>query len=971
MTYPFLNPELPLKERIRDLISRLTIEEKAGFFPSRNQAVERLGIPAWGIGAEGAHGFVNREGHNTTFPQTIGLASGWDRGLLRKIGEVSATEARCHYKANDKKGGLAVWSPTIDLERDPRWGRTEEGYGEDPFLTSELSCEYIRGAQGDDPFYLRISCGPKHFFANNNEKNRGSCSCSIPPRLLHEYYLVPFKAAIQKAGAVSLMTSYNEVNGIPMMLHPMLQETVKNEWGLNGHIVTDGGDFLQTVKLHHYFETNGETFAAALKSGADIMTDAVDEIIPAIKEALERKLITEAELDEHLQRILAIRFRLGLFDPEGRCPYDAIGEKDKMKDEYRELSREAVRKSAVLLKNEGNTLPLKPDTTEGTIALMGPLANELRFDWYSGIPTYTITPVDGLKKIYGNRITYTDCRDIVSFTTEDGRPMILIDVEEQPGKVFAPGKAGEAPARFYMEDWGWGVKTFTCADSGLMLEGTFARREAGGSFDETKATITASAKNTYKYFGFVLFNVVPQENGMVLLKTHDNRRIAAKETNMPAIQHDDPLPAAGELFRMKIESDGLAAAVETAAKAGQVIFFAGNDPMINGREEIDRPSMNLPPRQEESIRRITAVNPRTVLVIISGYPYTCGEIAKKVPAIIWMAHGIQETGNGVADILSGAFSPAGRLPLTWYEDEKQLPSIMEYDIVHGGATYQYFTGQVLWPFGHGLSYSSFAYSELKIDKAAAGEDETVTVSFKIKNTGETTAEEVPQMYVSFNSASQTKRRRPKKTLKGFTRLSLTPGEEKTIVFPLPVRELAVWENYYGRFCLENGNCTVSIGASSADIRLSGRFEVKGENPLPHKLTGPVYAQNFDDYSDCYLHEKRGSAIPALFNKEDGGWIQFSAIDFEAGVSHFSAIVQGGYLGRIEIRLDSPDGLLAGKIDIPNTGDISFYHLPHTSHRRLPVWAYAECTTEKICGLHDLYLVFYGKTGLWRFEFSKG
>jgi len=976
MTYPFQNPDLPLKERIKDLISRLTLEEKIGFFPTRNQAVERLGIPEWHIGAEGAHGFVNREGHNTTFPQTIGLAAGWDRGLLRKIGEASATEARIYFKANDRKGGLAIWSPTIDLERDPRWGRTEEGYGEDPFLTSELSGEYIRGAQGDDPFYLRVSCGPKHFFANNNEKNRGSCSCSIPPRLLHEYYLVPFKNAIQKAGAVSLMTSYNEVNGIPMMLHPMLQETVKNEWGLSGHIVTDGGDFLQTVKLHHYFETNGETFAEALRNGADSMTDAVEEVLPAIKEALERKLITEAELDEHLERIFAIRFRLGLFEPEGRCPYDAIGENDSLKNKFIELSHEAVRKSAVLLKNDGNLLPFKPDSTEGTIALMGPSANELRFDWYSGIPTYTSTPFDGLKKIYGSKVTFTDCRDIVSFATEDGRPMLLIDIKDKDNpdvpakKTFAAGKSGESPARFYMEDWGWGVKTFTDVDSGLMLEGCYARRQAGETFDEAKATITASAKNCYKYFGFMLFNIVPQENGMVLLKTHDNRHVAAKETHMPVFQHDDPLPVAGELFRMKIERNGLKAAAEAAAKAGQVIFFAGNDPMINGREEIDRPSLNLPPRQEELIRRIAGVNPRTVLLIISGYPYTCGEIAKKVPAIVWMAHGIQETGNGIADIVSGAFSPVGRLPLTWYEDEKQLPSIMEYDIVHGGTTYQYFTGRTLWPFGHGLSYSRFIYSELKIDKAAARENETLTISFKLKNTGAVSAEEVPQMYVSFLGASASKTKRPIKSLKGFTRLSLASGEEKTIVFPLPVRELAAWENYYGRFCLENGRCAVSIGASSADIRLSGSFDVKGENPLPRKLVQPIYAQNFDDYSACFLHEKRGSAKPALFNKEDGGWLQFAAIDFAEGVSHFSAIVQGGYSGRIEVRLDSPDGFLAGKVDVPNTGDISFYHLPHTSHRRLPAWAFVECTTEKICGVHDLYLVFYGKTGLWRFEFRR-
>ncbi|MDR2543841.1 MAG: glycoside hydrolase, partial [Treponema sp.] len=213
LLYPFLNHTLPLKERVRDLISRLTIEEKAGLIPTRNKEIKRLGIPAWSIGGEGAHGFVNRKGLNTTFPQTIGLAASWDKELLRQIGEVCAIEARIYYEACEKRGGLALWSPTIDMERDPRWGRTEEGYGECPFLTSVLSSAYIRGAQGDDPFYLRVSCGPKHFFANNNEKNRDSCSCSIPARVMHEYYLAPFRAAIQEAKAASMMTAYNEVNG--------------------------------------------------------------------------------------------------------------------------------------------------------------------------------------------------------------------------------------------------------------------------------------------------------------------------------------------------------------------------------------------------------------------------------------------------------------------------------------------------------------------------------------------------------------------------------------------------------------------------------------------------------------------------------------------------------------------------------------------------------------------------------------
>jgi beta-glucosidase len=988
MTYPFNDPALPLKERIKDLISRLTIEEKCGFIPTRNQAVERLGIPAWLIGGEGAHGFVNRDGNNTTFPQTIGLAAGWDRDLLRKIGEVVGVEARCFYKSNDRKRGLAIWSPTVDLERDPRWGRTEEGYGEDPFLTSELSSEYIRGAQGDDPFYLRVSCGPKHFFANNNEEDRVSCSCSIPPRLLHEYYLVPFKAAIKNAGAVSMMTAYNEVNGIPMMLHPMLNDIVKNEWGLAGHIVTDGGDFLQTVDMHNYFETHGETLAAALKSGADSMTDMPDVVIEAVKEALERKLINEADLDIHLERIFAIRFRFGQFDPPENCPYEAINESDLMKDEYKLLAREAVRKSAVLLKNDKKILPINPDAAKGTIAVMGPLADDLHLDWYAGLPTYSVTPLDGLKKTYGDKIIYIESRDIVSFTAEDGRPLVLIDVKEENNteipvikKTLAAGKQGDKPARFYMEDWGWGAKTFTDTESGLMLEGCYARREVVPprrepippelmpKNDKTEYPITATAKNNLQWFGYTLFNIIPQENGFVFIKTHDNRRVAvlpAGELSSNVYQYDDPLPVKGELFKINIEQDGLKIAMEAAAKAEQVIIFAGNDPMINGRECIDRPGLDLPSRHEELVCKVAEVNPKTVLVIISGYPYTCKKASEKVPAILWMAHGIQETGNGIADIISGNYSPAGRTPLTWYEDEKQLPSIMEYDIMAGGTTYQYFTGKTLYPFGHGLTYSSFNYSDLKIDKTTASENDTAIVSFKLKNTGTFASDEVPQMYITFSSSVF---QRPLKTLKGFTRILLKPGEEKTISFELPVKELSVWNSFNNCFFVESGFCKVSIGASSSDIRLSGGFNVNGENPFPRKTTGQIYAQSFDNYSKCYLHEKRGSGIPALFNKEDGGWIHFAALDFGTGVTRFAALAQGKHNCRIEIRLDSPDGLLAGTFEVPNTGDVSFYPLPKTSFRRLPSWGYAECTTENISGVHDLYLVFYGKTGLWRFEFN--
>jgi beta-glucosidase len=676
-------------------------------------------------------------------------------------------------------------------------------------------------------------------------------------------------------------------------------------------------------------------------------------------EALKRNLIDEDELNKHLERILAIRFRLGLFDPPGYCPYDAIGEADFMKDEYRSVSREAVRKSAVLLKNDGNLLPLCPGAVEGTIAVMGPLASELHLDWYTGHPSYMIAPLDGLRELYGkDKVAYTDCRDIVSFATEDGRPLVLAE------KTFSVGKRGEVPARFYMEDWGWGARTFADTQSGLMLEIPYYDPKPGDDAGEVQF-ITATAKSSLIWFNKNLFNAILQKDGLFLLRTYDNRRAAYPCEPGPVELRDSSFEGTGELFRMNLERDGLSEAVKAAAQAGQVVFVGGNDPMITGREGIDRPSLSLPPRQEELIRRICAANPKTVLVLISGYPFNCKDIALKVPAILWMAHGIQETGAALADVLGGAYSPAGRLPLTWYEDEKQLPAMMEYDIISSAVTYQYFPGQVLFPFGHGLSYSSFEYSHLTIDKAEAKANETVNVSFRIKNTGSVEAEEVPQMYVaSIGSVF----RRPIKSLKGFTRLSIKPGEEQVVRFALPVEELAVWDSFQNRFCVETGHCTVMIGASSADIRLSGGFKVHGESAFPRTIPDHIYAQGFDDYSDCFLHEKRGSAIPAVFNNSDGGWIRFAALDFADSRGLCSAIVQGAPGSRIEIRSDTPNGALMGTLVVPNTGDISFYPLTErNSPRRRPVWAYAETAIEKTSGVHDLYLVFFGKTGLWQID----
>nr|AGS51525.1 beta-glucosidase [uncultured bacterium contig00004] len=824
-----------------------------------------------------------------------------------------------------------------------------------------------------------------------------------------------------------MMTSYNEVNGIPMMMHPILNDIVKKEWGIEGNIVTDGGDFLQTVNAHHYFDTHAETLAASLKNGCDSMTDMAETVIQAVKEALERNLITEAEIDKHLERILSIRFRLGQFDPpvrpgeQGRCQYDAIKRDDALNKEYIGVSREAVRKSVVLLKNESfsegdKMLPLLPEKVRGTIAVVGPLADNVHLDWYTGLPAYTVTPLKGLQDVYGkDKIVTADYRDLVSFTTEDGRPLVLVDVKfsevevedsrpviiaDHPPekaekipvkKILCAGEKGQKPARFYKEDWGWGSITFTAEENGLLLEAPYWRGKPGEAIDEKNNVIAASGKSSYSWFGYTIFNLIPQENGFFVLRTFDNRRAASPEKAAPVLLHDDPAPGRCELFRMNIEREGLSSVMETALKAQQVIFIGGNNPMINGRECTDRPSLNLPPSQEEMLRHIAAVNPRVALVMISGYPYTLGDLAYYIPSILWMAPGIQETGNGLADIISGAYSPAGRLPMTWYEDESQLPGIMEYDIISAGTTYQYFSGNVLWSFGHGLSYSSFKYSGLQIDKTEAKENETVIISFKLKNTGTIAAEEVPQLYATVSGSVF---QRPLKTLKGFDRISFAAGEEKVIRFELPVSELAFWDAYQNRFCVEEGHCSVLIGASSADIRLSGGFKICGEKLLPRKISGLIYAERFDDYDNCFLHEKRGSEIPAVFSNafyndknnpgngnyccdkgccdsscREASWICFSSLNFNEGFSNFSAVVQGSPGSYIEIRLDSPDGVLAGVIEVPNTADTCSYEMNPQSPRRRPFWAFAETQIEKINGVRDLYILLFGKTGLWRFEFK--
>ncbi|MDF2836524.1 MAG: glycoside hydrolase family 3 protein, partial [Paenibacillus sp.] len=428
---PYLNTELEPKARAADLVSRFTLDEKIESMVQYQPAIERLGISAYKHGTEAAHGMAWL-GEVTSFPQPIGLGCTWNPELMKEIGSAIGDEARVFYQRNPEVNGLTLWAPTVDMERDPRWGRTEEAYGEDPVLTGELTAALVQGLQGDHPRIYKTVATLKHFIGNNNEINRGSCSASIDPRNMKEYYQAAFKPAFVKGGAKSMMTSYNSVNGTPTILHEDVRKVVKEEWGMDGFIVSDAGDLLGIVNDHRYYSTYKEAVAHAIKAGIDSITDDKEKSCAAIREALDEGLLAEGDLDEALQNTFGVRIRLGEFDQDGDNPYANVPESKLNAPEHAALSRRAATESIVLLKNDavqegGKLLPLSRRSNE-RIAVIGPLGDVVYRDWYSGTLSYRVTPLDGIREAAGaDRVAYSSGNDVVALHVGDGRPLVLDD----------------------------------------------------------------------------------------------------------------------------------------------------------------------------------------------------------------------------------------------------------------------------------------------------------------------------------------------------------------------------------------------------------------------------------------------------------------------------------------------------------------------------------------------------------------
>ncbi|MFC8391155.1 glycoside hydrolase family 3 C-terminal domain-containing protein [Streptomyces sp. NPDC057238] len=938
-TPPFRDTTLPFAKRIDDLLSRLTLDEKIGFLHQFAPAVERLDVAAFRTGQEALHG-VAWMGPATVFPQAVGLGATWNQELVRRVGEVVSRETRA-MRARDERVGLNVWAPTVNLLRHPLWGRNEEGYSEDPKLTSAIATAYTHGLRGDHPVYWRTAPVLKHWLAHNNETERDTTSSSVRPRVLHEYDLRAFRDAVEAGAVAGVMPAYNLVNGRPNHVSPYLRDQLRAWTEEDLLVCSDAGAPSNLVDSEHYFDTHEEATAAALRAGVDSFTDHGTDgskIIGRVRGALEQGLLTEADIDTAVRRQLSVRFRLGEFDP-GADPY--AGEQPFDTPEHRALAQEAAEQAIVLLKNDG-PLPLAPDTR---IAVVGLLADECKLDWYSGSLIHRSTPLEGLYERFGaERVEFAEGMDRVLLKTSAGTFLHVPPAPEAPetargaegaldpallaGRTdLPPLTAGADGTELALADWGEGVLTLRAPD------GRYLSVAEDGY-------VRASADQPGGWIVQETFRLEPHGDGHLLRHVGTGRHVQVAADGVK-VAEEDP-----EVFELVVVEHGQDAVTRAAAGADVVVVVAGNDPHINGRETEDRTTLRLPAQQERLLRAARAANPNTVLVLTSAYPYAVD--AADLPALLWTAHGGQAAGTALARVLAGDVSPAGRLPQTWYADDADLPDLLDYDVIGGRQTYLYFEGTPLFPFGHGLSYAGFSYGELTADVDGSA----VRVSFAVTNTGEVTADEVPQLYTRAVDPSVP---RPRRELLAHRRVTLAPGETAELSFVLPLSVFAFWDVAVGRWRVEPGAYELLAGASSEDVRARATVTLDGEPAVPRPvLEHGLDAADFDEQSGVEIVDRAkaaGDAVTAVAGKD--GELLFRSCDFGGGVTELTVEVSGE--GTAEVSLDGGPVLAELSPEAPTSGPYDYTTLRAS-------FAVAD-------GVHDVRLRLRGPLRVARVGFS--
>ena len=822
----YLDESAPTHDRIIDLLSKLTIEEKISLLRATSPGIERLQIPKYYHGNESLHGVV-RPGRFTVFPQAIGLASMWNTELHYQIATAISDEARGRW--NELEQGrlqtqrftdlLTFWSPTVNMARDPRWGRTPETYGEDPYLSGVLGTAFVKGLQGNDPRYLKIVSTPKHFAANNEEHNRFVCNPQISERQLREYYFPAFEMCVKDGKAASIMSAYNAINDVPCTANPwLLTKVLRHDWGFNGYVVSDCGGPSLLISAMKYVKTKEAAATLSIKAGLDL--ECGDNIyMQPLLNAYNQYMVSQNDIDSAAYRVLRARMHLGLFDNPTLNPYNKISPSVIGSEAHKQLALESARQSIVLLKNKNNALPINPKKVK-SIAVVGINAGNSEFGDYSGIPANApVSVLQGIKDKVGDnvKIVYApwksamDGKEMISASyfpsglkTEyfgnmelTGNPKarteewINFEPANQPPDPFIPpfpisirwtGKlkpaiSGDYTIYFNADD---GCRLFI--DGKKLID---EWRERSISTDSISLHLEAGKEYDIKaeYFN-----------------NRDNA-VAKLYWKVPALDTKERLDMYGEAGKAVRECE-------------RVIAVLGINKTIE-REGQDRYDIHLPADQMEFIREIYKVNPNIVVVLVAGSSLAINWMDEHIPAIVNAWYPGEQGGTAVAEVLFGDYNPGGRLPVTYYNSLDELPAFDDYDNSKG-RTYQYFKGKPLYPFGYGLSYTTFAYSNLKVNDNG----NTVKVSFSLKNTGKMNGDEVSQVYVKLPQNGEIM---PIKELKGFQRNTLKKGETRNIEIEIRKDLLRYWDAKSGQFIVPAGNYEFMVGASSADIRLRSIF----------------------------------------------------------------------------------------------------------------------------------------------------
>lgn len=832
--YPYLNPNLPVEKRVDDLLSRMTLEQKISQMVANAKAIDSLKIPAYHWWNECLHG-VGRAGVATVFPQAIAMGATWDTSLIFQVADVISTEARAkhhEFARNNQREiyqGLTFWSPNINIFRDPRWGRGQETYGEDPYLTGRIGVKFVQGLQGNDPKYFKVIATAKHYAVHSGpEPLRHVFNAKASNQDLWETYLPAFEDLMVEAKTYSIMGAYNAFRGEACNASRLLLDTIlRKQWGFEGYVVSDCGAIDDIYLAHKHVATQAEAAALAVKRGCDLNCE---DAYLALGEAVKKGYITEKEIDVSLRRLLTARFKLGMFDPAEKVPYAQIPISKNDTPEHRELAKQTALKSMVLLKNENNLLPLDKNKIK-TIAVVGPNANDIAvlYGNYNGVSSKPVTILDGIKNKLGNTATVL---------YDKGCPLHeawLISFEAASGKVLSsngkPGLLGE-----YFNNDSLGGKPILSKNDTIIDFDQLKFKNVKGLNSENISVRWTGSLNVDKSGSYIVG--ISGDDGYRLFidgkKVVDNWKRHSEELKYESVTlnkgvHDIKIEyfqgTGGSAVKFvwkpqpknmaELENEAFAKALEHAKKADVILYAGGISPTMEGEEMSvdipgfkggDRLTLDLPAIQERFLKKLKATGKPVIFVLMNGSAVSINWEDANIPAILEAWYPGEEGGNAVADILFGDYNPGGRLPVTFYKGVDQLPDFEDYSMKN--RTYKYFTGEPLYKFGYGLSYSTFAYSNLKVnDKVKAGDN--IQVSVDVENKGKMAGDEVVQLYVSH---PQSKALTANVALQGFRRIHLKPGEKQTVVLTLKPKQYSVYSEGKG-FITEKGPIALSVGGS--------------------------------------------------------------------------------------------------------------------------------------------------------------